>query len=471
MRRIRALLLTLVVVALALGGYGWADVTDHAPGILTRDEPVPAGAAQAVPAAARPTPVLATDPATAPVPTRAGLARDLRAPLRAPGLGPSVGVVVRDGVTGETLFEQAATAPRVVASAQKLLSAAAVASSDDLSAPLTTSTVWDPATRTVVLVGGGDVLLSTGSGDPTTVAGRAGLDDLAARTAAALRTEGARPRRVRLDTSALPGPRIARGWKQADVAAGYTDPVAAIGVATARARPGAPALDPEGTALRAFTRRLAAHGVRVTPTAGTTAAPRGATPLASVDSAPVGQVLAYAMEHSDNALTEGLVRRAAKRDAGSGSPRTNPQFIRTQLAARGFDLTGLSITDASGLGPNQKVPVRLVGDVLVAATATGADPVLPELRDVVAQLPVAGLDGTLYDRFATPGTRPAAGIARAKTGTLTETSALAGTTTTRDGRTLDFVVVASRVPARQGTLEARAALDEVVTALTACGCR
>ena len=73
MRRIRALLLTLVVVALALGGYGWADVTDHAPGILTRDEPVPAGAAQAVPAATRPTPVLATDPATAPVPTRAGL--------------------------------------------------------------------------------------------------------------------------------------------------------------------------------------------------------------------------------------------------------------------------------------------------------------------------------------------------------------------------------------------------------------
>jgi D-alanyl-D-alanine carboxypeptidase/D-alanyl-D-alanine-endopeptidase (penicillin-binding protein 4) len=115
---------------------------------------------------------------------------------------------------------------------------------------------------------------------------------------------------------------------------------------------------------------------------------------------------------------------------------------------------------------DQLLPARVVADVLLLAT-TGADPVLAPLA---AELPVAGLSGTLDERFATTSTQVVAGIPRAKTGTINATAALAGTTTTRDGRLLAFVVIADKVP-RTGRLAARDALDGLVTALTECGCR
>ena len=92
----------------------------------------------------------------------------------------------------------------------------------------------------------------------------------------------------------------------------------------------------------------------------------------------------------------------------------------------------------------------------------------PALRSVLTGLPVAGFTGSLVDRFGA-GDLVGRGVVRAKTGTLTGASALAGTVTDRDGTPMVFAVIADRV-AVVDTLDARDVLDEVATALAACRC-
>ncbi len=425
--------------------------------------------------------------AQAPLPAGPALATVLARTLSDPGLGRSVSATVRDAATGAHLLDRNPDRPGIPASTTKLLTATAVMATMDPQLRMTTRAVTGATSRDVVLVAGGDTLLAPGRGTPTAVAGRAGLDDLARQTAAALTARGVRSIRLHLDDRLAPGPRYAPAWEPVDIAAGLTGAVAMMGLSTQRPRPGrASPSDPAMSAARAFRSALGRHGIRVggdvdravsvaAPPGGTAPAAASATapavaPLGEVRSAPLAEVLALALADSDNALTESLARQAAAHAGRSGAALGFAEvagWVRQQVRARGVDVSGVTMLDTSGLSRGTVLPARILGDLLALA-ARGT---LPGLREVVAGLPVAGLTGTLHDRFRTPRSRPAAGIARAKTGTLTGASALAGTVVDRDGRLLLYVVLADEVPPGVGTLTARAALDRFVAALATCGCR
>lgn len=469
MRRTAAALCVLAVAATA---YGTADVLDAAPGVLTRDDS--AAVSQITPGpTAEPAPDLPEEAsAEAPLPDKGALAAALDPLVANDWLGPRAGVVVRDALTGEVLYTHRAQVATVPASTQKILAGAAIAETSDLSRTMTTKVVRGATSDELVLVAGGDTLMAKGAGDPAAVEGRAGMRDLAQQVARSL---GPTPGRLtlRLDETYAPGPRMPSTWDPLDAANGFTQRVTMIGMADERPIPYEPSPDyPERSALAALRAELKRAGIAVTvdssPRSWAQAAPADAEVLGSVESAPLGEVLAEALSSSDNALTENLARQAALADgASAGDAQSVADWIEQTLSAAGADMSGVRMRDASGLSSGQAIPAETISEVMqlgITGSAKG-------LRGVLMGLPVAGLTGTLHDRFRLPAARPAAGVARAKTGTLTGVSGLAGTTVTKDGRILTYVVLADRVPASTGTLGARAVLDDIVGTLTACGCR
>ncbi|WP_040883676.1 D-alanyl-D-alanine carboxypeptidase/D-alanyl-D-alanine-endopeptidase [Janibacter sp. HTCC2649] len=472
------------VTCLLVGGVGYAaaDVVDIAPGILTYDgapvdPPTPTGSSSASPTwAALPSPTASGASAppsavAAAVPTAAGLTKAIGALSKDPWLGPSVGISVRDGLTGTELYAVQPNVARAPASTLKLLSTLAVTQHVDLDARMTTKVVTGDTPNQIVLVAGGDTLLGGGASNPTAVEGRAGIATLADQVAQSLTDRSAGAVTLRIDATYAAGPRYPATWKKEDIAAGFSQSVSMLDLVSQRAGGGraAPRV-PEAGVASALAKALTArgHATTVLPLSGHgTAAPASATELGAVESATYGEHLETALLHSDNALTENLVRQAMVADGQSpAAPLAPPQFVVKSLAEAGVPTAGLKLLDVSGLSPGQTVTATALSDVLTLAT-TGK---LPELRRAIATLPVSGLSGSLSDRYRNKQTKGVAGIPRAKTGTLKGISSLAGTTVDADGRLLTFVVLADRVPPSSGTLGARAALDRFVTALTLCGC-
>src|SRR5699024_1280210 len=94
-----------------------------------------------------------------------------------------------------------------------------------------------------------------------------------------------------------------------------------------------------------------------TPTTGRSA---GGRELASVASAPLEDVVAHTLIVSENILAESLGRLAALETGAEVSFEGAATAIRAQLEALDVDVTGLELSDASGLSSaNQITPVTL----------------------------------------------------------------------------------------------------------------
>jgi D-alanyl-D-alanine carboxypeptidase/D-alanyl-D-alanine-endopeptidase (penicillin-binding protein 4) len=138
--------------------------------------------------------------------------------------------------------------------------------------------------------------------------------------------------------------------------------------------------------------------------------------------------------------------------------------IHDVLGSLGIATDGLTLADGSGLSASDKVSAQLLTQVLAKA----AGPSAPQLRALLTGLPVAGWSGTLstrYSRSSNGGS--AAGIVRAKTGTLADVNALAGVTVDTDGRLLAFALVANGT---KNSAQAEAGLDRLAAAVASCGC-
>jgi D-alanyl-D-alanine carboxypeptidase/D-alanyl-D-alanine-endopeptidase (penicillin-binding protein 4) len=347
------------------------------------------------------------------------------------------------------------------ASTLKLLTATAALEALGPDHTFATRVVADGRKR-IVLVGGGDPFLA--STQPTDGPARhdASLENLARLTARALRARGERSVRLGYDASLFTGPRVDPHWPKAYIPDVVT-PITALWADQGLDPHGDGRVpDPPATAAKLLATYLEKRGVEVAPEIVPTEARGGTRELARVTSRPVSDIVERVLQVSDNEGAEVLAHQVGLAVEGDGSFRGGVRGVTAVLGRLGLDLPGARIQDGSGLSRHD----RLDAETLVKVLQLAASPRHPELRSVITGLPVASYDGSLGYRF---GDGPGRGLVRAKTGTLTGTSALAGITTDARGRVLVFAFVSNHVRYAE-TLDTRAALDRLASALATCRC-
>ncbi|MFB7458242.1 D-alanyl-D-alanine carboxypeptidase/D-alanyl-D-alanine-endopeptidase [Streptomyces sp. NPDC056188] len=374
--------------------------------------------------------------------------------LRDSALGTRHAAAVLDVTTGERLYGQAAGDPHVPASTTKIATAVAALSALGADHRLTTRAALEPGTGKLVLIGGGDPTL-TARKDAGNLAS---LRTLAADTATALSKRHVTEVTLSYDTTLYAGTSLHPIGVNDNLA-----PVTALMADEGRtgdstSGPAPRVADPAADAARAFADLLSGHGVRTT-VAGAAGATGRAETLAAVSSPPLSSLVERMLTNSDNDIAEALARQTATATGGRPDFAGGAAAITAQLKKLGLPLTGADFHDGSGLDRAD----RLTAELLTALLAKAADPADPALRPVLTGLPVAGFTGTLTSRYADG----AAGLVRAKTGTLTGVNTLAGTLVARNGHLLAFAFLAEDTTAPEA---AQTALDHAATTLATCAC-
>lgn len=411
-------------------------------------------------------------PSDAAFPDAAELGRRVDEALAGAG-GSAVGAQVLDVETGQPLYSRDDAEPLAPASNLKVLTALSLLSHSDPEDRYRTESRLGAAPGSVTLVAGGDTLLSDGASDPADVMGRAGLGDLAEQTVGSLERRGVEgPQQVRLDASRFSGPALNPAWSPEDLALGYATgvhPIALWDHHTARpqfpedvsGRPADAGLDALNAYVTALNAAAGDSGLSFSAAPDPRQLPAGdadGARLGGVSSATVLEQATYMMENSDNVLAEVLGRNAAIAAGEEGSLEGGEAAIRRALAEVGVGVDGLVLEDLCGLAPGNRVTTATLASAMAAA-ARGDGPV----ADLPGTLPVAAGSGTLADRFDDPAEQPAAGYARAKTGTLLEVTGLTGITTTSQGRLLAFSLLVNDL---DDAGAARDALDTAVADLS-----
>jgi len=347
-------------------------------------------------------------------------------------------------VDGRTVGSWNGDVAVIPASTSKLLIAGAAIELLGADHRFTTSVAAQPAADGVV---DGDIHL-VGGGDPLLVAGGFPLDDDAADASATTSLDALADAVVDAGITTVRGAIVGDATRYDDQ---YVNPTWGTGVAYVDAGPigglvvndgqtvgrSGRQTDPGEAAAREFARLLSERGVSVSDGWEAGAVEPGTPVLASIESAPLANIVADMMTRSDNDTAEMLVKEIGLVGAGAGTTPAGLQALDTAVRSWGVPMENVVLADGSGLSANN----RLTCDTLVG--------VLDHLADTPALegLAVAGRSGTLIDEFLGS---PVEGQLVAKTGTLTnppadaeppEVKALAGLLEAANGDRLDFALV------------------------------
>lgn len=183
------------------------------------------------------------------------------------------------------------------------------------------------------------------------------------------------------------------------------------------------------------------------------ATPAGVRLLAIHVARPWGEVLRTLNKQSDNALTRMLYLSLGlgptADEPGATTAALAEREVRRWLAERDIGSAGMVLDNGSGMSRSERLTPRQLALMLKAAQQGRWAP------ELMMSLPIAGVDGTMRNRLKTS---PAAGLARLKTGTLRNVTAVAGYVPDPQGRLWAVAAMVNHDKAAA----ARPALDALV---------
>ena len=195
---------------------------------------------------------------------------------------------------------------------------------------------------------------------------------------------------------------------------------------------------PTNTYLSALVTGLAKRGVAIDrPTIGIDSLTSPVDTIYSFYSPPLRDILKPFLKPSQNQIGEALIKTLGLEKTGVGMTDSGAVVIRKQLAAWGVDSTSTVIYDGSGMSRHDLVTPEAIVKILVGIQL---DPAFPAFYDA---LPIVGVDGTVRTRMLGSA---AVGNIHAKTGTLEFVRSLSGYATTAGGEKLVFSMLSNHYP-------------------------
>lgn len=369
--------------------------------------------------------------------------RGIAAGMQAPALGQDATVHVRDVASDVTVADEGADERQIPASTMKVITAATSLITLGERHRFATRVMSGSSPDRIVLVGGGDPLLT-----------RADLDDLAARTARKLQQAGITTVVVDVDDFLFPQPSDAEGWAPGDRPT-YAAAVRPLGVV------GEYSNDTVASAWSAFVDGLRAKGISAR--SGERAlAGEDATRIAVIRPHTLREAVDLMLRVSENNVAEVLFRQVA---LARGYPATwsgASAAAKEVLRELGLATWRLRLVDGSGLSGRNRLTATALTEVLDVSLGD------PRLDALIDGLPVAGRSGTLINRFAAPPASCARGDVAAKTGSLTGVSTLAGVTRGTDGQWRSFAIMVNRRPTAYPNSATSLAIDTLAAVVRGC---
>ncbi len=177
--------------------------------------------------------------------------------------------------------------------------------------------------------------------------------------------------------------------------------------------------------------------------------PKVAPPLqlATYESQPIAQDLRVTNKVSQNLHAELMLRLLGHEKGSSGTIEGGLEVVRGFLTKAGIGSDEYVFFDGSGLSRQNLVTPEAVVKLLIYDSRQSWGPMFQ------STLPVAGVDGSLSDRFKGS---PAEGRVKAKTGSLGHVNALSGYATTLKGERVAFSILANN-----HNLPSKRALDTI----------